>query len=106
MFGAEDLSTMFDATEFAEQATIALPADGAGRVLVGIFDSAYLVLDLGSGVESTAPAFTLPDSSIPDVMADAITAGDDVALEIQGCVYNVVESKPDGTGVTVLRLRK
>lgn len=103
---AADLATMFSTDEFAVEATVVVPADIVGRTVAGIFDSAYLFVDAGAGVESAAPAFTVPDSSIPSEIVSALHDGDEVSLEIEGCTYTVVETQPDGTGITVLRLRK
>lgn len=87
-------------------ATIALPAVLAGQALVGIFDAAYQLVDIGSGIESNTPVFTVADSAMPSALSDALEAGDAAALEIRGTTYSVVEAKPDGTGVTLMRLRK
>lgn len=86
----EDLTPFFD--------DLGTPALLGGQPVRGLFDSEYLVQDLGSGMASTSPAYTLPSSSVP-----APVVG--VALVVGGVSYKVVESKPDGTGVTVLRLR-
>jgi hypothetical protein len=106
MFGEADLPTMFDAGEFGEQATIGLPVGLAGVELVGIFDAEYLFLDTAEGMESAAPALWIPDVDIPAAMATALNTGAAVTLTIRGTAYGVVETKPDGAGVTVLRLRK
>lgn len=87
-------------------ATIGLPADVAGQTFDGIFDAAYQYIDLASGISADAPVITAQDSDLPAAMIDALTAGDEVTLDIRGCSYSVVEHKPDGTGITVLRLRK
>jgi hypothetical protein len=87
-------------------ATVVLPVAAAGETIDGIFDAAYLLIDAGSGIESSAPVLTLPDASIPAAMATALEQGDAVTLAIGGVTYNVVEHKPDGTGLTLLRLRK
>lgn len=105
-FALDDLSGMFDTDDFAVQATIVLPADLAGRELTGIFDAEYEVVDIGSGIQSSAPMLTVPTSSIPSAMSTAFDRNEEVAIEIDGCTFTVVEPKPDGTGVTTLRLRK
>lgn len=87
-------------------ATIVLPAAAAGQTMAGIFDAAYLLIDVGSGIESSAPVLTVLDSEVPAAMATALEQGDGVSLTIGAVTYGVVEGKPDGTGVTLLRLRK
>lgn len=102
----EDHSVFFDQDEFAVQAEIVLPAECAGRTLTVIFDNAYEFVEMGSGVSSSGPAATLPESDMPEPMADALEAGTPVVLSIDECEYTVVEAKPDGSGVTTMRLRK
>lgn len=106
MFGEADLPTMFNVSEFGEAATIGLPVGLAGVELVGIFDAEFLFVDLAEGVESAAPALWIPTGDIPAAMATALNTGAAVTLAIRGVSYGVVETKPDGAGVTVLRLRK
>ncbi len=86
-------------------ATIVLPAVAAGQTLVGEFDAAYMLIDVGSGIESSTPVLTVLDADIPAAMATALDQGDAVSLTIGAVTYGVVEPKPDGTGVTMLRLR-
>jgi hypothetical protein len=89
---AEDLSPFFNPQEFASDATL------AGLPVRGIFDKDYIDLDVGGSVAGSGPVFTLASSSVP---ADAAGA----ALVVGGVTYKVVEPMPDGTGVTLLRLR-
>jgi hypothetical protein len=69
-----------------------------GVPVTGIFDSAYAMEDLGSGIASFGPAFTMASSAVPSPVVG-------LSLVVNGSAYKVVEPKPDGTGVTVLRLR-
>ena len=87
-------------------ATVVLPADVAGRQFAVTFDDAYQFVDMASGVESSTPAATVLEELMPEALRDALEAGAEVALQIRGCIYGVPEGKPDGAGVTVLRLRK
>jgi hypothetical protein len=89
---AEDLSVFFKASEFASNATL------AGVAVTGIFDKDYIDLDAGGSVAGSGPVFTLASSSVPANVAGA-------ALVVGGVTYKVVEPMPDGTGVTLLRLR-
>jgi hypothetical protein len=70
----------------------------AGVTVRGIFDKEYLLEDLGGGIATSGPVFTLASADVP-----AIVAG--LALVVNGLTYKVVEPMPDGAGVTVLRLR-
>jgi hypothetical protein len=69
-----------------------------GEAVTGIFDNAYRLQDVGEMVGATAPAFTLADADVPsDVVGCELVYG--------ATTYTVVEPMPDGTGLTVLRLR-
>jgi hypothetical protein len=92
-------------------ATVVEPADAAGMQFAVTFDDAYLFIDTASGLESSSPAATVLEEAMPEAVRDALVAADgEVILEIvyrnRCTAYRVAESKPDGTGVTVLRLRK
>ena len=88
----EDLSVFFKASEFADTASL------AGLAVTGIFDRTYIDLDAGGSLAGNTPVFTLASSSVPANVAGA-------ALVVGGVTYKVVEPMPDGTGVTMLRLR-
>ena len=88
----EDLSPFFNIAEFASDAML------DGVAVRGIFDADYAMQDTGGGVAAVGPVFTLPSASVP-----ALVTGK--AFVHNSIVYKVVEPMPDGTGVTVLRLR-
>ena len=89
---AEDLSTYFDVTDgFAVTAT-----SGAASFPV-IFDAAYLAA-LGNLVESTGPACLARTADV-----SALEQGS--SITISSVAYTVVGVEPDGTGITLLRLR-
>lgn len=88
----EDFTVFFNAAEFASPATL------AGVAVTGIFDKDYIDLDVGGSVAGSGPVFTLASGSVPANVAGA-------ALVVGGVTYKVVEPMPDGTGVTMLRLR-
>lgn len=69
-----------------------------GVAVQGIFDAAYALEDVGGGVAVSGPVFTLASSAVPANVAGA-------TLVVGGVTYKVVEPMPDGTGVTMLRLR-
>ena len=70
---------------------------GEARTLAGIFDAEYAVR-LEELAGDSSPAFTCSADDIGDVRRGA-------GLVIDGEQYEVVEPKPDGAGLTVLRLR-
>ena len=90
----EDLTTFFNANEFADNATL------AGVPVVGIFEKQHIVEGAGMGFAATRPAFTLPASAVP-----VNHAGKPLVLE-DGTVYRVGAIDPDGSdrNVTVLLL--
>jgi hypothetical protein len=92
---AEDLSYLEDAARgFAVDAVYSVgPA-----TIRGIFDAAYFE-PFGGQMQGNSPAFTTKTSNVP-------SAAHGQTLTIGGTVYTVVGVEPDGTGVTVLRLRK
>lgn len=87
-------------------ATISLPADVAGQSFDVIFDSQYQFIDQSMGIESSAPMASANEADIPAALLNALDAGSAVTFAIRGDTWTVVEAKPDGTGFTVLRLRK
>jgi len=86
----DDLSVFFNTAEHATPGLL------NGVVVAGIFDNRYLEQELGGS--GSAPTYTLASASVP-----ANPAG--LPLVVGGVTYKVVEPMPDGTGVTVLRLR-
>lgn len=69
-----------------------------GVAVTGIFDNGYDEQSIAMGVAGTAPVFTLASASVP-----AGVIG--LSLLIGAVTYKVVESMPDGTGITRLQLR-
>jgi hypothetical protein len=69
-----------------------------GVAVRGIFDNDYVVQDMGGGVASSGPAFTLASSSVPSPVVGLV-------LVVNATSYKVVEAMPDGTGITRLQLR-
>ena len=88
----EDFTAFFSTTEFADPATL------GGVPVTGILDKDYLLEDLGGGMATSGPVFTLASAAVPSVVAG-------LSLVVNGLTYKVVEPMPDGTGVTSLRLR-
>ena len=67
-----------------------------GASVSGIFDNIYAEQEFGGA--ASAPSYLLPTASVP-----ASVVG--MPLVCNGITYKVVETAPDGTGVTLLRLR-
>lgn len=88
----EDLSVFFGTDAFAHEAMLGWDP------VTGIFDAAYAAQDVGGFVASNGPAFTLASSSVPSPVVGLV-------LVVNATSYKVVEAMPDGTGITVLRLR-
>ena len=89
---AEDLSLFFD--DFGE--TVSL-----GDIPVTcIFDNAHLPAGLmGVEFESRNPVLLVMDADLP---ADA----HDLPVTVRGVEYEVINVEPDGTGLSVLQLRR
>ena len=86
----EDLSAFFSVAEHASPATL------NGVAVQGIFENAYAQQEFGGA--ASAPVFTLPTASVPTPVVG-------LSLAVGGKTYQVVETMPDGTGITTLRLR-
>ena len=91
---AEDLTPFFSTDDFADAATL------DGEDVTGIFDGAYIdPLD----VESSGPVFELPTADA----AGAVHGSTLVIATGNGAgTYKVRGVKPDGTGVTQLKLER
>lgn len=89
---AEDLSVFFDEADFAVAATL------EGVAVRGIFDEPYAE-PLSGMVEGSSPTFVCRSADIPSVAHEQ-------TLVIGARSFKVVGVEPDGTGVTLLRLRE
>lgn len=88
----ESFAPFLNPAEFASNATL------GGVAVVGIFDKAYQLGDVGGqGFASTQPVLTLPTTSLP---ADPVG----LALVVNGKSYTVAAHEPDGTGISLLML--
>ena len=88
----ENFAPFLSVTEFASNATL------GGVAVVGIFDKAYQLGDVGgTGFASTQPVFTLASTSLP---VDPVG----LVLVVNATNYSVVAHEPDGTGLSVLML--
>lgn len=95
---AGDLTRFF--ADFATAGTYT-PAVGAARAVSVIFDRSYVEVDPISGapVSTGHPVATVRDSEFTGV-----AAGDQLAIGASN--YIITSVQPDGTGITVLALRK
>jgi hypothetical protein len=89
----EDFTLFFQSSEFATDAML------GGEPVRGIFDNGYQAFEVAAGVYATGPVFLIASSDVPENV-------DGLSLVMGSDVWNVVEPEPDGTGTTLLRLRK
>jgi hypothetical protein len=88
----EDLTVFFQADEFAVDATL------NGVAVRGVFDNQFDSSSIAVGdIAGSSPGFTLRTVDVPAKPVGKL-------LVIAGKTYKVVEHRPDGTGVSVLRL--
>jgi len=87
---------------------VAWTHSGGTATFSAIFDDDYALIAspyLDAGAEGSTPQFIAPDADIP-----ATGKQDDVVVVRHGTPsaksYTVVEFKPDGTGMTVVRLQE
>lgn len=92
----EDFTAFLDPDEFATTVTV-----GGSSVNV-IFDADYVAVDVGTGVMSSVGPVILCDES--DAAVAAVVEG--TAVIVNAVNYTVAEIQPDGTGMTMLRLRR
>lgn len=89
----EDMDAYFDPDEFGVAATWSFNS----ATINGIFDAEYA--DPLGLFESVGPVFMCRSASFSDDAAQGQT------LTINSTVYTMVEVRPDGTGMTLVRLR-
>lgn len=77
--------------------------DGVEKLVAGIFDRAYVRVDVGQpGVSSSGPAVFLRVADLPvDPETDL-----DPTIVVEGVSYRVREVEPDGKGGVVITLSK
>lgn len=80
------------------------PAGAGATTLTGIFDNDWLDLDVEGevGVASRSPRLVCRTSDL----SDAGGSPNDATLVIAGVTYKIRVEKPDGTGMTELKLEK
>lgn len=101
----DDLRLFVDADDWA--VPVAWTSGGGTFPFSAIFDAEYQLLTpnfVDGGVEGSTPQITACSADIPD---DA-EQGDTVVVNVgtpKAETYTVVEFKPDGTGMSVVRLQ-
>lgn len=80
-------------------ATARVHGEGADSVDVdGIFENQYDEAAIAVGdIAGSIPTFSLPTADVPAKPVGKL-------LEVKGKTYKIVEHRPDGTGLSVLRL--
>jgi hypothetical protein len=93
---AADRAAFLDTDDFGVTASL-----NGGADISGIFDIDYYeaIGESGGGVETQSPMFTARTSDLPGVAIDD-------TLTIDGTDWLVCSVRPDGTGMTVLRLEE
>ena len=97
-FLTDDISAVFDATDFAVTGTFT-PVGGMITSVTGIFDDEDLQIDMGDGTSMLqhSARFTCSSSDVTGVRE-----GD--SLVVSGVSYRVEYVKDDGTGVIEMYL--
>lgn len=100
---AADRATFLSADDFGVTATFT-HSGGSATAVIGIFDNDYLDLEVEGevGIASRSPRFVCRTSDLDD----AGGANDGDSLVVSGVTYKVRIVKPDGTGMTEMKLEK
>lgn len=91
----EDLLAFLDTADFAVVADY-----NSGTSVVGIFDAPHELAALGMSLQASAKPQFLCRAA--DVDADPVGK----ALVVNGITYSIAENQPDGTGMTLLILKR
>lgn len=103
---AADRAIFLDVNDFGMTGTL-VPVGGAAAPLNGIFDNEYLMIAESAesaGMSSATPVFLVRSADLP---ASGVKGGA-LSLTVDGAArsYLVAEIKPDGTGMSELRLTR
>lgn len=101
-----DRASFLDLDEFALSVVIT-PSGGSPSTVNGIFDDEYALigeLDGVEGVSTSNPVFLVRSGDVAGL--SLIGAQLAVTIDAVERTFSIVESKPDGTGMTVLRLHE
>lgn len=100
---AADRAAFLSPDEFGTAATYT-PAGGVAAALTGIFDNPAQSQFSGPGLETSAPTFLVRTDDLPAAAVAGTNTGD--RLVIAGQLWIPREFMPDGTGMTVIALRR
>jgi hypothetical protein len=91
----DEKTSMFNSSDPVSDTMIS-----GSTTIYGEYVNDYQSINLESGtVASSGPAFTCAASAVPeDILDDTVT--------ISGVSYTVTGIEPDGTGLTILRLKE
>lgn len=99
---AADRAVFVNTDDFGVASSYTLAAGGSASTINGIFDAAYAEVEVETeiGITSTGPAFICRTADLPS----GYGAGDSIVID--STTYKVRVFKPDGTGMSVLKLEK
>ncbi len=84
--------------------TNALITIGAGEAQLGIFDSDYVLADIGNtGMAATAPAAVVETAGLPPTVIGALLTVNYLGATT---LWRIAEHHPDGTGLSTLLLER
>ena len=96
-----DRALFLDAEDFG--AEVSWTHAGGTSTITGIFDAEYQLLSspfLDAGAEGSGPQLIVRSADVPAQAKQKDT------VTVSAKTYRVVEFKPDGTGMTVVRLQE
>lgn len=116
----EDLAAFFDADGFAEEVAIRTGESGSPSTILAIFDTrppfsatnfkGYKATDdfgRGMGMASgSSPRLLCLSSDVAGVKSSRANAATDTYVTVRGIDYIVFDPEPDGTGMTLLTIKK
>lgn len=116
----EDLSNFFDADGFAEAVSIRTGENGSPSTIYAIFDTrppfsatnfkGYKAADdfgRGFGAASgSSPRLLCLTSDVAGVKSSRANSATDTYVTVRGVDYVVFDPEPDGTGMTLLTIKK
>jgi len=95
----ENLNEFLNTDDFAVEATFT-PSVGDAATIYGIFDAEYVTIDPGGtvGISTAAPVFQARTVDVVGAYGGT--------LAVNSTTYDIIEVRPDGTGMTTLILQE
>lgn len=95
----ENLNEFLSTDDFAVEATFT-PSAGDAATIRGIFDAEFVAIDPGGsvGVSTAAPMFQARTVDVTNAYGGT--------LAVNSTTYDIIEVRPDGTGMTTLILQE